>query len=767
MFLGVFQLINGVRMSRLFLLVILSTSISFLGAYSINDAKKDLRKNHLEFQTKFNNTFASHDRNMIAQAMIQIIQEEFDRPGSSELANIRIMNDYGDYSTEYSDLRKNMSTLIWHYPKAQDIIGEFCIDAIERLKFDHVHAILIEMPSWIKRITQAALDKLELLDAAILQEIEKYDASAKSKFAKKRKALLKNRSPRKFFKDIAGDIPQDILEIVEFLYNPEKFERFGVSMPRGILLEGPPGTGKTSIAKAIAQSIGAAFFNANGSEFVDKWVGQGPANIRKLFQKATNAISSNEYDFAIVFIDEIDAVATQRSGLSDGGNKEFDNTVNELLAQMDGLNTPTGLLVIAATNNASCLDDALLRPGRFDRIVKIGLPIEKSRVAIIEYYLEKMASVSNQIDINTLAQRTGGFNGADLKQMVTEAAINAIRANDAMLEQKHLLAACDKIMRSVKQRKKWNGAFGNYSYESMDNKSNRDAFKALAGTLPDDVLEIIDFINNTDRFKKMGAQMPKGALLEGPPGTGKTTIARCIAQSAGAAFFNVNGSEFVNKYVGQGPANVRRLFDAARTAVESGGCKKAIIFIDELDAVGRQRGSDGCSERDNTLNELLAQMDGFAANSSIFIIAATNNACLLDTALKRPGRFDRIIKIGLPDETSRLAILMHYAKQLPTCARLVFDTLAKATKGVSGAVLKNLVNEAAVFAARDKDAQCVEQIHFELALKKIIEEGYIPHDYSKPLQLKESQTQNDDSELVSDDLSENDDQEEPSKGWFW
>ena len=254
--------------------------------------------------------------------------------------------------------------------------------------------------------------------------------------------------------------------------------------------------------------------------------------------------------------------------------------------------------------------------------------------------------------------------------------------------------------------------------QEQQDATPRGAFYELAGELPEDVIEIIEFMRNSEKFSELGASMPKGILLEGPPGTGKTCIARCIAESVGAAFFPATGSQFVDLYVGQGPRNVRELFDKAEQAIAQ-GYPRAIIFIDEIDAVGRKRGGFHSQEYDNTVNELLNKMDGFAQNPKIFIIGATNHAKALDPALLRPGRFDRIVKISLPDADNRKAILQFYIDKLPKVQPdLEYDRLVRASKGFSGADIKNLVNEAAIFAAR-ASAKRVEQTHLDQALDKM------------------------------------------------
>lgn len=252
-----------------------------------------------------------------------------------------------------------------------------------------------------------------------------------------------------------------------------------------------------------------------------------------------------------------------------------------------------------------------------------------------------------------------------------------------------------------------------------NNNNSNFTFKDLAGKIPEDIREIVDFLNRPERFRRVGAHIPKGVLLVGPPGTGKTSIARAIAGEANAAFFDASASSFIEVYVGVGPSRIRELFQQARDAIKAGPKKKAIIFIDELDAIGNSRNGRTNSEYRNTLNELLNQMDGFKQDDAILVIGATNTPDSIDPALKRPGRFDRIVEIGLPDEESRLAILKLYSQKIRCHSEVNLSKLVNQTRNWSAADLKNLVNEAAVRAARANATQVTEQ-HFDDALQHIL-----------------------------------------------
>lgn len=280
---------------------------------------------------------------------------------------------------------------------------------------------------------------------------------------------------------------------------------------------------------------------------------------------------------------------------------------------------------------------------------------------------------------------------------------------------------CVKVVYNICTNKREINIAENYTQSPVayqEEQPQEFSFKDLAGEIPEDVREIVEFLDEPEKFKRLGAQMPRGVLLVGPPGTGKTSIARAIAGQAGAHFIDASASEFIEMYVGVGPKRIRDLFEKAKNAINNGPYKKAIIFIDELDAIGGSRHAGENSEYRNTLNELLNQMDGFKQNPAIMVIGATNTPDSIDSALKRPGRFDRIVEIGLPDLSSRQEILEHYAKSIKYNDKIDFNFIAQKTHNYSGAELKNLVNEAAVRAAR-RNAEFVNQQDFDLALKNM------------------------------------------------
>lgn len=338
--------------------------------------------------------------------------------------------------------------------------------------------------------------------------------------------------------------------------------------------------------------------------------------------------------------------------------------------------------------------------------------------AFVIKLLQDLSVLTNALEENNKRNRETVYNGIKLLFSGSKSPSQNSSSQDQAKSQDDL----------VKEIEGESGSFRNF-FNRLRNpdlpnsnklRNSRFTFSDLAGTVPQDVHEIVDFLRWPERFRRVGAKMPKGILLVGPPGTGKTSIARAIAGESNSAFFSASGSGFIELYVGMGPKRVRELFDQARDAIQSGIYKKAIIFIDELDAIGGQRTGEANSEYRNTLNELLNQMDGFKQEESIIVIGASNTPESIDSALKRPGRFDRIVYVGLPDEADRLKILDFYSRSL-ACdyLKLNLSKIAKATESFSPAELKNLVNEAAIRAARES-SPIVEETHFEQAFKSLI-----------------------------------------------
>ena len=495
------------------------------------------------------------------------------------------------------------------------------------------------------------------------------------------------------FADVAGQDAAltELREVVQFLADPRRFIAIGARVPKGILLYGPPGCGKTLIARALAGEAGASFYSISGSDFVELYVGVGAARVRDLFKQARETAPS------LIFIDELDSVGRARStGGVPGSHGEQEQALNQVLAEMDGFSVSEGILVIGATNRPDILDPALLRPGRFDRTVGLERPDEAGRLAILTLHA-KGRPLDGQVRLQEIAHRAIGLTGADLASVMNEGALLAARAGRGVVGQADLDEALRRILEAPERQRRL--SMRDRGIGKRAAAEQRVTFADVAGM--DDAIaelaEIREYLTDPDRFARLGARVPRGILLAGPPGCGKTLLARAVAGDANAAFFSAAGSEFVEVWVGQGAARVRDLFAEARSL------PPAIIFIDEIDAVGGARSSGmagGQREADQTLNQILVELDGFEARSGVIVIAATNRLDMLDPALVRPGRFDRRVTVDLPDRPGRRAILDIHVKGKPMARDVDLDRIARETQGFSGADLANVANEAALLAGR-------------------------------------------------------------------
>jgi len=501
------------------------------------------------------------------------------------------------------------------------------------------------------------------------------------------------------FADVAGQdaAVAELAEIRDFLADPGRFSAVGAAVPRGVLLYGPPGCGKTLLARALAGEAGAAFFSISGSDFMEVFVGVGAARVRDLFARAREAAPS------LIFIDELDSIGRSRSvGGPVATNSEQEQSLNQILAEMDGFSPSEGIIVLAATNRPDVLDPALLRPGRFDRSIGLELPDEEARLAILRLHARGKA-IDESADLASLAGRAHGLTGADLANVVNEAALLAGRASRSTIDQDQLDEALRRILEAPERQRRL--AMRTRSVGKRFAAQDKITFEDVAGV--DDALEelaeVKTYLAEPARYSALGAHVPRGILLSGPPGCGKTLLARAVAGEANAAFFSAAATEFVEVWVGQGAARVRDLFAEARAMAPS------ILFLDELDAIGSQRGggliSGGQSEREATLNQILVELDGFDPRAAVIVMAATNRPDMLDAALVRPGRFDRQVEITLPDRAGREAILAVHARGKRLGADVDLATVAGLTQGYSGADLANVLNEAALLAARRSAAE--------------------------------------------------------------
>lgn len=511
------------------------------------------------------------------------------------------------------------------------------------------------------------------------------------------------------FADVAGatDAKEALQDIIDYLKFPEKYRRSGAQVPRGILFIGEPGNGKTLIAKALAGEAHCPFLSTTGSDFIEVFVGVGAARVRDLFAQA------RKLSPCIIFIDEIDAVGRERGAGIGGGNDEREQTLNQLLTEMDGFDSAgVPVIVIASTNRPEVLDKALLRPGRFDRRIVIPFPDLQARIDILKIHARNL-HLDESVDLSALAGETAGFSGADLAHLINQAALFATR-NDRT----HITAQdIERAHKHVLESRNVESAEGNAQVTMFMPVQVKTKFSDVAGAYEakEELREVVDFLIRPTKYTRLGAQIPKGVLLTGDPGNGKTLLARAIAGESDRPFFAVSGASFIEQYVGVGAKRVRELFAQARKHAPS------IVFIDEIDAIGIKRSdSGGDREYAQTLNQLLTEMDGFATSrSAVIVIAATNRVDVLDKALLRPGRFDRQVLVPYPNIQAREEILKVHLRKVLYDASVRLDVLARATIGFSGAAIANLVNEAAILAAQHEKAQ-VDIHDFNEARDKII-----------------------------------------------
>ncbi len=496
------------------------------------------------------------------------------------------------------------------------------------------------------------------------------------------------------FDDVAAqdDVVTELRELAQYLSDPDRFSALGARVPKGVLLYGPPGCGKTLLARALASESGASFYSITGSDFVELYVGVGAARVRDLFKEA------RENAPAIIFIDEIDAVGRRRKGgtASTGSGEEQSQALNQILTELDGFTAVQGTIVVGATNRPDDLDPALLRQGRFDRGIAVERPDEQGRAEILAVHA-RGKPLGGDVDFAAIATQGVGLTGADLGGLVNEAALLAARAHRTEILQVDLEHALERIVEAPERQRRL--AMRDRSLGARSLAGERVTFADVAGIdeALAELIEVKHFLGNPTHYTEMGARFPRGFLLVGPPGCGKTLLARAVAGESNAAFISVAATEFVEIFVGEGAGRVRDLFAEARAV------SPAIVFIDEIDAVGttRQAAAGSNQEREQTLNQILVELDGFRQRDTLIVMAATNRPEILDPALVRAGRFDRTITLGLPDLAGRRAILAVHVKGKPMGPDADLDVLAAVTRGFSGADLQNLLNEATLLAARD------------------------------------------------------------------
>jgi transitional endoplasmic reticulum ATPase len=535
-------------------------------------------------------------------------------------------------------------------------------------------------------------------------------------------------SPSISYEDIGGikNEVSRLREMIELpLRHPELFKRLGVEAPKGVLLHGPPGTGKTLVAKAVAHETNANFYTIGGPEIMSKFYGESEERLREIFKKA------EENAPAIIFIDEIDSIAPKREEVS--GEVER-RVVAQLLSLMDGMSSRGKVVVIGATNRINAIDPALRRPGRFDREIEIGVPDKEGRLEILQIHTRGMP-LEKDVDLEVIANMSHGFVGADLQAVAKEAGIRALRKVlpeiDLTTENipsdilKKIVVTMDDFLSVIKE---------------IEPSALREVFVEIPDVKWDDIGGLADVKQELQEavewplkyqglFLYSDATPPKGILLYGPPGTGKTLMAKAAAHESEANFISIKGPELLSKWVGESEKGVREVFRKARQAAP------CIVFFDEIDAIAPNRGGMGSDSHvtERVISQLLTELDGLEVLSNVIIIAATNRPDIIDAALLRPGRFDRLLYVAPPDKESRIQIFQIHTSKKPLAEDVKIETLAAQTEGYTGADIAALASAAVMLALRGhiekyKDPKKAESAktelklhmkHFEEAMKKI------------------------------------------------
>jgi len=503
------------------------------------------------------------------------------------------------------------------------------------------------------------------------------------------------KGPKVAYEDIGGlrDEVDKVREMIELpLRHPELFEKLGVEAPKGVLLHGPPGTGKTLLAKAVASETSANFTSIGGPEIMSKFYGESEERLRDIFKEAAENAPS------IIFIDEIDSIAPKRDEVTAETERRV---VAQILALMDGLQTRGKVVVIGATNRPNALDPAIRRPGRFDREIEIGIPDKEGRLEILQIHTRGMP-LADDVDLVQLASMTHGYVGADLAALTREAAMRALRKILPNIDLEAQTIPIDVLNSLQVTMTDFMDA-----YREMQPSTLREVILETPNIKWEDVgglegpkqelMETVEWpLRYAALYKHMNAVPPKGILLYGPPGTGKTLLAKAVATESQANFISVKGPEFLSKWVGESEKAVRETFRKARQAAP------CVIFLDEIDAIAPVRGTSsdsGVTER--VISQILTEIDGLEALHNVVVRAATNRPDIIDPALLRPGRFDRLVFIGPPDLEARKEILRIHTKGKPLEKDVDLDKLATKMANYTGAEIAAVCNEAVMLSIRD------------------------------------------------------------------
>jgi len=501
--------------------------------------------------------------------------------------------------------------------------------------------------------------------------------------------------PRITYDELGGlkNEVQKIREMVELpMRHPELFDKIGVEAPKGVLLYGPPGTGKTLIAKAVAGETNAHFISLSGPEIMGKHYGESEEKIREIFTQA------EENSPSIIFIDEIDSIAPKRDEVSGELEKRI---VSQLLTLMDGMKSRGKVVVIAATNRPDSIDPALRRPGRFDREIEIGIPDNDGRLDILSIHTRGMP-INEKVNLKQIAKTTHGFVGADLEILSKEAAMRSLRRILPEIDLEE-----EKISSEILQKIE----ISNDDFREALKEVRPSALREVQVQIPDvnwddvggldelkdELREAVEWpVKHKEAYDYVDVEAPKGVLLHGPPGTGKTLIAKALAKMTESNFISIKGPELLSKWVGESEKGVREIFRKARQAAP------CIIFLDEVDALVPRRGSGSSDSHvtENIVSQILTEIDGLEELHNVLIIGATNRLDIVDEALLRPGRFDRIIEVGNPDSKGRTHIFEIHTKKKPLENNVNIKKLVEMTDGFSGAEIAAITNRAALVALK-------------------------------------------------------------------